>query len=105
MDSDRPKKLGYCEECGDSLWEGIDHKCDNEQKLIDLKKVSPLVSQMIGALVLADLEFSGRTGKEDPGRAKAAVRRILRKMGLSPDDVFFYTIQTTAESCPPTTWD
>jgi hypothetical protein len=103
--SDEIKKLGYCLACGDSLWEGIEHKCEPPRQNIDRTKVNPLVAEMINALVLAEIEMSGDTDKLEPYRAIAAVRRVLWKLQLSTEEKFFCRIQTTVEACPPTSWD
>jgi hypothetical protein len=101
------KNIGYCETCGDSLWNGIEHACRPTQS--PLKHLPPslvrVVSELLGPLVLADIELSGHPDKLDPGRARAAVRRALRSLGITEGDYLFYRIQSSAEAFPPTSWD
>lgn len=99
------KKLGYCTNCGHSLWENIEHKCEENAEKIEANDITnPLISEMFRALFLADAEFSGeKIG--DEGRARAAVRRVLKKFNITKSDKLFYSIQTTAEACPPASWD
>lgn len=99
------KKLGYCLTCGDSLWEGIDHQCEKPHVTVERKKMNPLVAQMLDALVLAEIEMSRDSDRLEPGRALAAVRRVLWRLEVTPDEKDWARIQTTAEACPPASWD
>lgn len=101
-------KLGYCKTCGDSLWEGVEHACGDDDLKIPRKGMNPLVAQMLYTLVLVDIELSGEGknwGEFEAGRVQAAVRRIIRKFGVTDDDRLFAVIQTTAEACPPASWN
>jgi hypothetical protein len=98
-------KLGYCPTCGDSLWKNLEHKCEppSQGRISTNEITNPLVRSMFNALMLADAEFSGET--VESGRARAAIRRVLWLFDITESDKLFHSIQTTAEACPPTTWD
>ena len=96
-------KLGYCDICGDSLWEGFEHKCEPVEGKVSLDGMNRLVSDMLRALVLSDMEFSGQPLEK--GRAKAAIKRVLWQLNLDDSHLLFFKIQTTTEACPPASWD
>lgn len=100
---DHPKKLGFCQTCGERLWEGIGHTCEPpDPRRIRNEQMHGYGERMIATLLLCDIAFSGE--EEEPGRAAAAVRRLIRAMGLTDADREFAAVQSSAEAALPASW-
>lgn len=96
-------RTGWCARCGQPTWTGTDHACVPPAERLTLDGCSRREIAMADALVQADLLFDGK--HPEPERAKAVVRRILWQFQFTDSDRVFFSIPTSVDALPPSSWD